>query len=1070
MKKIISLLVIPLLLLIMVLPARAADDITTIVDPLTENAGNFTSYGGSWEFTKDGYVQVDPMVSGSSWHYGSYFKYAYEDFDVSFRMRLMETGDAEGYAGVMFRKTKPTDTIEHSGYALVLKGYGQLALYDWTKTQIIFSIPIENPYEWHDYDIEIQGYKMKFYVDGKLRHSITNGAFSSGYISLTTATASATFADFEITGKSIGSADSIGTISDGNMDKKAADSIFEERAKINSAEQGEEPAWFTTMIQKVNGGVQKSEAITENQEQGADNFLKMIAYVVVGIAVVALILAIILIVTKNGNAKTPTAMLLVIVITMITIAGSVKPLSASAEEGMALDVSSFSKVFYISPEGNDDNDGSQEAPFLTLRKAQEAVREASENQNGDIAVVLREGVYTLGTQLAFDEKDSGKNGYDIVWMSYPGELVRISGAEQITGWKETENNIWTAKTELSDIDSLYINDVRANIANSGVEPKDLLYYDAENNCVVVHAEDAEGITGGSILLYQDWQTHIMNIASVTGVEDNPTATQLVFTENGGELFYKAGSVDLRNECTKYILQNDKSLLDEPGEYYYDKEAKTLYYIPRAGEDMAEAEVYAPALNGLVKIQGSATDSHVHNLVFRGLVFEYSGFAIKSADGDFIEYQASHHHVRDNGTSHPDMDVPTGTIHIQNADNISIERSVIRHSGGNGVNFYHSVYESALDGCVVTDISGSGVMTGVYAVGLLPGNLYQPQNPEETAVHNIDITNNVVTWTGREFKGGCGIANILGYQILIRNNEVAYGTYTGISNGWGWSTKEYVVKENTIAFNDIHHVAMSAVDVAGFYNLNAQKGTQVRANYIHDIQRAGTGRAGAPVFGIYLDEGTNEMIVTDNVCVNNYNNEINFHSTGGSIYTLGNDTVNEAVILNAGVGKAYQSISLRKVIHDGTEMVQNISLGQPSNAIDGAVGMKVTMNKDVTVKALGRFYYLGNTDEHELAIYDASTGKKITSANICMGEGTTSQNGFKYVMLDKDVKLKAGNSYYVVSSETEGGDVWMNRNCQAICDDAFTIDGGVTYENEKWDVPAKPGAGYMNGPVSFIFSE
>ena len=164
---------------------------------------------------------------------------------------------------------------------------------------------------------------------------------------------------------------------------------------------------------------------------------------------------------------------------------------------------------------------------------------------------------------------------------------------------------------------------------------DLLYYDKENNCVVVHTEDVEGITGGSILLYQDWETHIMNIASVTNVEDNPTATQLVFTENGGEIFYKAVSEELRDECTKYILQNDKLLLDEPGEYYFDKDTKTLHYIPRAGQEMTEAEVYAPALNGLVKIQGGATDSHVHNLVFRGLVFEYSGFAIKSVDGDFM---------------------------------------------------------------------------------------------------------------------------------------------------------------------------------------------------------------------------------------------------------------------------------------------------------------------------------------------------------------------------------------------------------------------------------------------------
>lgn len=1059
MKKIISLLMLPLLLLTLAMPVRAEDNVTTITDPLTSNAGNFTSYGGSWEFTEEGYSQLDSMVSGSSWHYGSYFKNAYEDFDLSFSMKLKETGDPEGYAGILFRKTKPNDTLEFSGYALVLKEYGQLALYDWTKSQVIFSIPLDNPLGWHDYKIEANGFKMKFYVDGELRHSIANDAFSSGYISFTTATASAIFADFEITGKSIGSADSIGKVGDGNMDKAASDLVFEERAKIDTTEQGEEPAWFTTMIEKLNSGE------TVQSSTDSNSILKIAAYVVSGVAVVLLVLAIAMSLKKKGNAKVPVALLLA----LATVVTPLAVKAAEEDDALSFNEADYEKVFYISPEGDDSNNGSIEAPFLTLRKAQEAVRSVSANQQGDIAVVLRDGTYTLGSQLVFDEADSGQNGHDIVWMSYPGELVKISGGQQITGWTETENNIWKAQTELSDIDSLYINDVRAEVASSGTTLLDLLYYDQENNCVVIYSEDAGEIQGGSVMLYQDWQTHVMNIAEVKTVEDNPTATQLIFTESGGELFFKAGSEELRDQCTKYVLQNDMSLLDEAGEYYYDKATKTLYYIPRAGEDMNEATVYAPALNGLVRIQGSSTDSHVQNLVFEGLVFEYSGFAIKQAEGDFIEYQASHHYVRDNGTNYPDMDVPTAAIHIQNADNIDIERSVIRHSGGNGVNFYHSVYDSNLDGSIVTDISGSGVMLGVYATGILPGDLYQPTNPEETAVHNVNITNNVVTWTGREFKGGCNIANILGYEILIRNNEVAYGTYTGISNGWGWSTKEYVVKENTIAYNDVHHVAMSAVDVAGFYNLNAQKGTQIRANYFHDIQRAGTGRAGAPVYGIYLDEGTNDIIVTDNVSVNNYSNEINFHNTGGSIYSLGNDTLNEETIANAGVGNAYASISLRKSVEGGSEMIQNVSLGQPSNSIDGEVGMKITVDSDVTVTALGRFYYLGNSEDHKITIYDAS-GKEIASTTVNMADGTVSENGFKYAALNKEIKLKAGNTYYVVSSETVGGDVWMNRDCQAICSEHFSIEGGVTCKDGKWDVSEKPGAGYMNGPVSLIFSE
>lgn len=1072
MKKIMSFLVALLLLLTMAQPFKADAYPEQVTDSLTEDAGNFTPYGGTWEYTEDGYTQTDSMISGTSYHYGSYFQYAYEDFTVSFRMKIHEVGDAEGYAGVLFRKAKPNDTAQMSGYLMSLKGYGSLFFQDWTQTQTLFQIPLDNPYDWHTYKFEVEGSRIKLYVDGELRQSITNGAFASGYFAFTTGTASASFADFEISGIPTGSADSIGQIGDGNMDKEAADVIFEERAAIDEAETGEEPSWFTTMIAKLNGYDAGNDSIVvagDAATGGIDSILKIIAYVICGIAVVMIIVVIIMLLKIKGNKKSTVAMVLIFTLLLTGVAMTSNSWEVKADDTEILDDTDYYKVLYVSPDGSDENDGSKEAPYQSLRKAQEVVRTMTADQTGDIAVVIREGRYTLGSKLTFDEEDSGCNGYDVVWMSYPGEVVKISGGREITGWTETEDGVWTAQTDLDDIDSLYINDVRADVASSGVEPLDLLYYDTELKSVVVSAEDVEGVTGGSIMLYQDWETPILPIKSIDILEDNEYAAAIIFEDEISDLYFRVTPSDLFTGCTKYVLQNDKSLLDEAGEYYYDKDTKTLYYIPREGEDMTSASVYAPALNGLVEIEGSSTSSHVSNLTFQGLVFEYSGFISKYAYGAFIEYQTNHYFVRDNGTSYPDRDVPTATIHVQNANNINIERCVIRHSGGNGVNFYHSVYESTLDGCTITDISGTGIMTGVYAYGLLPGDLYTPDNPAETAVHNIDITNNVISWVGREFKCGAGVANMLGYEILIRNNEIAYVSSIGIANGWGWSTRDYVVKENTIAYNDVHHVGMSTVDIAAIYNLNAQKGTQIRANYVHDSQRSGTGRAGAPVYGLYLDEGSNWLIVTDNVSVNNYSNEINFHNTGGSIYSLGNDTLNETTIKNAGVGKAYASISLRKSSEVGESLVENVSLGQPENSTTGEVGMMITVNEDVTVKAIGRFYYLGNTDIHKLSIYDAADGSVVATASVDMSEGATDENGFKYALLDKEVKLETGKTYYVVSSETTGQDVFMGRMSQVICDSRFTVNGGITYENGNWKSLAKPGPGYMYGPVNLLFS-
>lgn len=1104
MKKLACLIALPLLLAALAFSAAAETLPAEVTDSLAENAGHFTPYDGAWEYADGAYTQTDSLVSGSSWHYGSYFQYAYEDFTLSVRMKLNRIGDPEGYSGILFRKAKPDDTTEMSGYALALKGYGQLALYDWTKTQVIFQIPVENPYDWHEYTLEVSGRSIRVSVDGVLRQAVNNGAFPSGFLSLTTATASASFADFAIQGEPIGSADSIGQIGDGNMDKAAADAIFEQRAAVDAAENAAEPAWFTTMIGKLNGSLPLADgsyaakpsagggAVYTRSEDGTflvsgeedgivqrnagspgspsgSRTLKITAVILLGVAAAVLLAALILFFVKGRSGKAPTATTLALVV-MLT--GVLYPLSApsvQAEDPVVFDDSAYGQVFYVSPSGSDQGDGSEAAPFQSLRKAQEAVRAAAPTQQADIAVVLREGTYTLGSVLTFDERDSGCNGFDVVWMSYPGDLVRISGGVSITGWTEGEDGIWSAKTPLSEIEALFVNGERASVASSGAVPLELLLYDTQRQKILVKAEDVRGVSDGDVLLYQDWQTHILPIRSVDGVADNPTAAEITLTDPASSLFFKTAVPDLLNECTQYILQNSRALLDEPGEYYYDAAAGTLYYKPRAGEDMASADVCAPGVDGLIRIQGTSMTSPVSNLVFRGLVFECAGFVSRAADGAFQEYQATHYFTRDNGTPHPDTDIPTAALHLQNAHDIRIERSVVRRSGGSGVNFYHAVHDSTLDGCLITDISGNGVTTGVFAYGKLPGNLYLPDNPEQSAVHHIRITNNVVTWTGRQFKGGEGISNVLGYEILIRNNEVGYTSAIGIANGWGWSTRDYVVKENTIAYNDIHHAGLSTVDVAGFYNLNAQKGTQIRGNYIHDVQRAGTGRAGAPVYGIYLDEGSNWLVVTDNVCVNNYNNDINFHSTGGSIYSLGNDAYREETVKNAGVGNAYASLSLRKQPVLGHSLVRNVSLGQPTNALTGEVGMKITPNSPITVQALGRFHYAGNTGVHKLTIYQAADNAIVATAYVDMSVGRADSNGFKYAALENPVTLQAGISYYVVSEETAGGDLWLERICQVVTDGACTVDGGVTRESEAWNLPQRPGPGYMHGPVNLLFT-
>jgi len=76
--------------------------------------------------------------------------------------------------------------------------------------------------------------------------------------------------------------------------------------------------------------------------------------------------------------------------------------------------------FYVSPNANDNNPGTQNAPFATLDKARLAVRELKKEKHGDITVVLYGGKYILRNTIVFSLEDSGKDGQKITYKAIEG--------------------------------------------------------------------------------------------------------------------------------------------------------------------------------------------------------------------------------------------------------------------------------------------------------------------------------------------------------------------------------------------------------------------------------------------------------------------------------------------------------------------------------------------------------------------------------------------------------------------------------------------------------------------------
>lgn len=71
--------------------------------------------------------------------------------------------------------------------------------------------------------------------------------------------------------------------------------------------------------------------------------------------------------------------------------------------------------FFVSPSGDDSNPGTKENPFLTIERAQEAVRALPPPPERPATTVwLREATYYLTKPLLFNSKDSGSEGTSLL--------------------------------------------------------------------------------------------------------------------------------------------------------------------------------------------------------------------------------------------------------------------------------------------------------------------------------------------------------------------------------------------------------------------------------------------------------------------------------------------------------------------------------------------------------------------------------------------------------------------------------------------------------------------------------
>lgn len=302
----------------------------------------------------------------------------------------------------------------------------------------------------------------------------------------------------------------------------------------------------------------------------------------------------------------------------------------------ALRAGAAMRELYVDPlNGSDRNTGAIDAPFKTLVKAREMVRTINTDMTDDIVVNLRGGWHILTATLTFTPADSGTNGHAVIYQAYSGEYPVISGGRFITGWSvhDAKQHIWQAPAVGLNTRQLYVNCSRAQRAHkgSGFDGPCTL---TENGYTISAADagmqhwrnqnDIEFVWNGAQGAGANWMVRRCGVDGITATA--VTMKQPVWKHYIGEGVLWGGVV----KCGPTDIENAYALLDEPGEWYLDRPAGMLYYIPRAGEDLRTATVVAPAPEVLVAGIGTL-DNPIQHLQFRGITFAHTTDMLLSGD-------------------------------------------------------------------------------------------------------------------------------------------------------------------------------------------------------------------------------------------------------------------------------------------------------------------------------------------------------------------------------------------------------------------------------------------------------
>lgn len=487
------------------------------------------------------------------------------------------------------------------------------------------------------------------------------------------------------------------------------------------------------------------------------------------------------------------------------------------------------KIF-VSTVGDDSWDGSEEEPLRTLEKAIDVANEMREDSDKLIEILLREGTYSVTNTIKII--NSQKDDSLLKISAYQDEKVTINAGVDIplSAMNIADSDFTNAIIDKPNAGSV----LQYNLKDAQIE--DFGEISLRGHLISDEKEaQAELSLNGEVQKLAGWpngeytglikpidsneygkrtKSGIANGCSFKVNYDRPSQWSKPeqawlsgtigpnyefdyypvsrFDSKEKRVYLSRGALEKYYTEPYYRFENVPEELDEPGEYYIDRQSGMLYFYPPedAPKDSVltitmstpTLDVSRKAPNSMFRIENSK------NIVFENLIF-------KGGRGSAI----------------------TG----KNNSNIKFINCEINSFGENGIRFDAST-DITISDCKIHDVGQDGILF------VSCGN-YQTLSPSNIVVSNNDIYN--FARLERSYKTGIDF----GYRCVgatAANNHIHNGPHAGMI---------FYGVNNDIYGNEFDNLVTEFSDMDALYCNNSnypwERGNKIHNNYFHDIGKS-----------------------------------------------------------------------------------------------------------------------------------------------------------------------------------------------------------------------------------------